>query len=58
MVGSMDNKSLVCIPVENNTCISCIYLEITVTESIINILSCDRPIDNVDSHTPYFDVFV
>ena len=58
MMGSVDNKKFVLLPVENNSCSSCIYYEIIVMQYIINILFSNKPIDEVDSHTPYFDVFV
>ena len=51
-------KRLACITVENNYCSSYISHEITSMWSIINIISCGTSIDYVDSHTPYFDVFV
>ena len=57
MMGSVDNEILVWLPVENNSCSICISHEITTTWSIIKLLSCNTSIDDVDSHTPYFDVF-
>ena len=58
MMGSMDKKMIFWFPVENKSCKSCISHEITLMWSIIKILSCNTSIDDVDSHTPYFDVFV
>ena len=57
MMGSMDKKRMVCIPVYNNSCSSCIYYEITVMLSTIKIISCYTSIDDVDYHDPYFDFF-
>ena len=57
-MGSVDNKSLIWIPVENNSCSSCLSYEITVMWYIIKIISCNKSIDDVDSHTPYFYVFL
>ena len=54
----VDNKTLVWLPVENNSCSSCIYHKITVMWYIIKLLYCNTSIYNVDSHTPYFDVFL
>ena len=45
-------KMLVCITVDNNSFSSCISHEIYAIWSIINIISCNMPIDDVDSHTP------
>ena len=53
----MDNKILVWVPVYNNSCNICISHEITAMGCIIKIIYCNTPIDDVDSHTPYFDVF-
>ena len=58
MIGSLDNKSLVWIPVKNNYFSICISYEITAMWSIINLLSFNTLIDDVYSHTPYFDVVV
>ena len=58
MMGSMDLKIMIWLPVENNSCSSRISHEITVVWSIINILSCNTPIYDVDYNTPYFDLFV
>ena len=58
MMGSVDKKSLIWIPVDNNSCSSCIYHEITLMGYVIKILYFNTSIDDVDSHTPYFDVFV
>ena len=58
MTGSVDKKSLIWFPVENNSCSRYIFNEITSVWSIIKILYCNTLIDGVESHTPYFDVFV
>ena len=58
MMGYVDSKKLIWIPVGNNPWSICIYNEITTILSIINILSRNTSIDDVDSYTPYFDVFV
>ena len=58
MIESVYINRMVCIIVENNSFSIYIYHEITMTWSIINIISYNTPIDYVDSHTPYFDVFV
>ena len=57
-IGSVDNKTLIWFTVEKNSCISYIYHEITSILSIIKLLYCNTSIDDVESHTPYFDVFV
>ena len=51
-------KRLVWIPVENKSCSSCIYHEITVMWSIIKLLYCNTPIDDVESHNIYLCVFL
>ena len=58
IMESVDIKILVWILVENKSCRSCIYHKITAVWSIIKIISCNTPINNLDSHTPYFYVFV
>ena len=58
MMISMDKKSLFWIPVYNNSCSSCISHEIPTIWSIIKISSCNTTIDDVDPHTPYFDIFM
>ena len=55
---SVDNKRLVWMPVNNSSCSSFISHEITAIWYIIKLISCNRPIDYVESHTPYFDLFV
>ena len=57
-MSSVDNKRLVQLPVYNNSCIICISYEITDMLSVINLIYCNTPIDNVYSHATYFDVFV
>ena len=56
MIGYVDRKSMVWIPVENKYCSICISHGITVMWYIVKIISCDIPIGDVESHTPYFDV--
>ena len=56
MMGYVDNKRLIWIPVYNNPCSSCIYHEIISMWSIISIISCNILIDNVDSK-PHIFVF-
>ena len=58
IMGSVDNKFLIWISVDINSCSSWISHEITLMWSIIKIISCNISIDDVYSHTPYFDVFV
>ena len=58
MMGSVDNKITICLLVDNNSCSSYIYHEITTVWSIIKLLYCNTSIDDVESHIPYFDVFV
>ena len=58
IMGSVDNKSLVYIPVDNNSCSSWISHEITAIWSIINIISCNTSINDVYYHTPYFYIFI
>ena len=54
MMGSVDREILFWIPVENNPLSTCIPHEITAMWYIIKIISCNTPIDDVDSHNPYF----
>ena len=58
MMGYLARKSILWITIENDSCSSCISHVITAMLSIINIISCNTYIDDVDSHTPYFDMFV
>ena len=58
MMVSVDKKRLVWLTVENKFVSCCISHEITAIWYIINILSCNIPIGDVDYHTPYFDIFV
>ena len=58
MMGYVYNKRLIWIPVENNSCSSCISHEITTILSIIKIISSNTSIDDLESNTPYIDVFV
>ena len=55
---SVDWKILVLLPVYNNSGISCISHKISAMGYIINIISWNMPIDDVEYYTPYFDVFV
>ena len=57
-MGSVDNKSMFWLPLENNYCSSWIAYKMTAMLSIIKLLYCNTTIDNLDSHTSYFDVFV
>ena len=56
-MGSVNNKLLIWFPVYNNSCSSCIYHKIPSMWSVIKFLYCSTSIDDVDSHTPYFDMF-
>ena len=58
IMGYADNKRLICFKVDNNSCSRCIYHEITAMGYIIKLIYCNTSIDDVDSHTPYFDVFL
>ena len=58
MILSMYRKILVWITLENNPFSSCISHKITAMWSIINIISCNNPIYDVDSHPLYFYLFV
>ena len=51
-------KRLVWLPVEDNSCSIPLRHKISAMWSITNFLSCNAPIDDVDSYTPYFHVFV
>ena len=55
---SVDKKLMVWLPVDNNYCSSCISYEINVMWSIIKIIYCNTPIDDVDSNIPYVDIFL
>ena len=57
-MSSVDNKSLIWFPVENNSCSSYISHEITPMWSVIKLISCSMSIDDIESHTPYFCMFV
>ena len=58
MMGYVDIKMLIFIPVDNK--FSSIYISHVIIEmlSIINIISYNPPIDYAHYHTPYFNVFV
>ena len=58
MMCSVDIKTMVYISVDNNSCISCKSHEISAMWYIINLISCNMPIDDVESRTPYVYVFV
>ena len=57
-MGCVDNKRLVWFPVDNNSCTSIISHEITPMWYIIKLLYCITYIDDVESHTTYFDMLV
>ena len=57
MMGSVDNKKLIWNPVENNSCISYMYHEITTMLSLVKIIYCNTFVDDVDSQNQYFDMF-
>ena len=57
-MGSVDNKRVVLLPVDNNSCSIWILHTKTAIWYIIKIISCNTSIEDVDSHTPYFYVFV
>ena len=58
MMGSVDNKRLAWLTVENKSCSIRISHKINAMLSIINLLSIYTSIDDVDSHTAYFDVYI
>ena len=58
VMESVDIMSLLWISIDNNSCSSRIPYEVSAIWYINNILSCKMPNDNVDSNTPYFDVFI
>ena len=58
IMGSTDDKRVICLPVDNNSCSSCISHEITLKGYISMVIYCNVSIDDVESHTPYVDVFV
>ena len=58
IMGYMDIKMLVWIPVDNKysrTCISHVKIEMLY---IIKIISCNTPIDYIHYRPPYFTFFV
>ena len=57
MMVSVDNKIMFSIPVNNSSCNIYISHEMSTVGYIIKILYCKTPICDLDSHTPYFDVF-
>ena len=56
--GICGYQNLFWITVENNSFSSCIYHDITTMWYFIKLLYYNKPIDDIDSHTPYFYVFV
>ena len=58
MMGNVDIKMLVWIPVDNKYCSIFISHVIIEMLSIINIISCNTPTDYVHYHTPDFYMFV
>ena len=58
MVGSVNIKIMVWIQVDNNSYSVHISHLISAIWYIIKIISCNTPIDDVDSHTPDFYMFV
>ena len=58
MMGSVNNKGLIGFPVYNNSFSSYISHKTSLVWSVIKFLYCKTSIDDVDSHTPYFDMFV
>ena len=58
MMGSVNNKALIWLTVDKNSCSRCISHEITTVWYTINLISCNTPIGDIDSHIPYFDVLV
>ena len=58
MMCYVDDKRFLWFPVDNKYFSSCLYHGITQLGYIIKRLSYITYIDDVDSHTPYFDIFV